>query len=328
MGARGERFSENNTVCMALAHLACVFSLWRESLCWLKHINGQPAQDRLQDLWGRADRGRLNPGQPGAVAPVGASPRYWELNRLRVCAVSFLNTCPLVWGLQEQSSNGIFDLSFEIPSVCADRLADGSADIGLVPVIEARRQGLEFVPGIGIACDGPVRTILLVSHVPAPDIRTVAVDSSSRTSVALTELILRERFGVSPTMAAQAPKLDEMLASADAALVIGDPALRFHPDELPYHVYDLGQEWKWLTGLPMVFAVWAARPGILTAEIGEALLASYLAGKEHMEEIIARESVARGFDAELVRQYLTHYIHFELTAACEVGMRRFLERAR
>ena len=146
--------------------------------------------------------------------------------------------------------------------------------------------------------------------------------------MALTELILRERFGVSPAMVAQAPKLDAMLATADAALVIGDPALRFHPDELPYHVYDLGQEWKWLTGLPMVFAVWAARPGILTEEIGDALRASYQAGKAHIDAIIDRESVARGFAADLVRQYLTHYIQFELGEKFEAGMRMFLARAR
>src|SRR5579863_2815980 len=136
--------------------------------------------------------------------------RRWHtgwLNRLRVCAVSFLNTCPLVWGLQYGPQKDIFDLSFEIPSVCADRLADGSADIGLVPVIEARRQGLEMVPGLGIACNGPVRSILLVSHVPAPEIRSMAVDCSSRTSVVLAEVVLRERFGATPSMRPQGPDL-------------------------------------------------------------------------------------------------------------------------
>lgn len=253
---------------------------------------------------------------------------YWELNRLRVCAVSFLNTCPLVWGLQYGPQQGLFDLSFEIPSVCADRLAAGTADIGLVPVIEARRQGLEFVPGLGIACNGPVRSILLVSHVPAPQIRTVAVDSSSRTSVALAEVVLHERFGVTPQLITHAPQLDAMLNSADAALLIGDPALRFHPDELPYHVYDLGQEWKWMTGLPMVFAVWAARSGVVDPEVMAALHASYDFGQEKMEEIIARESVSRGFTEELVRQYLTNYIHFSLTPEFVKGMQRFLESAR
>jgi len=253
---------------------------------------------------------------------------YWELNRLRVCAVSFLNTCPLVWGLQHGPQKDLFDLSFEIPSVCADRLAAGTADIGLVPVIEARRQRLAFVPGLGIACNGPVRSILLVSHVPAPEIRTVAVDSSSRTSVALAEVVLRERFGVTAQLISHTPQLEAMLELADAALLIGDPALRFHPDELPYHVYDLGQEWKWMTGLPMVFAVWAARAGVLEPEVMAVLHASYGFGRERMEEIISRESALRGFPEEVVRQYLTHYIHFALTAEFAKGMQRFLDSAR
>jgi chorismate dehydratase len=249
------------------------------------------------------------------------------LSRLRVCAVSFLNTCPLVWGLQHGPQKDIFDLSFEIPSVCADRLADGSADIGLVPVIEAKRQGLEFVPGLGIACNGPVRSILLISHVPAPEIRSLAVDCSSRTSVALAEVVLRERFGVAPRMIPHGPQLDLMLQNVDAGLLIGDPALRLHPDELPYHVYDLGQEWKWMTGLPMVFAVWAARPNVIDPAVVSTLRASSDFGSAKIEEIIAVESVRRGFSPELVRQYLTHYIHFELTADFERGMERFLNSA-
>ncbi len=250
------------------------------------------------------------------------------LSRLRVCAVSFLNTCPLVWGLQHGPQKGLFDLSFEIPSVCSDRLAAGSADIGLVPVIEAKRQGLEFVPGLGIACNGPVRSILLVSHVPAPEIRTLAVDCSSRTSVALSEVVLRERFGITPRTIPHNPVLDRMLELADAALVIGDPALRFHPDELPYHVYDLGQEWKWLTGLPMVFAVWAARPDVIDPGVVAILRASSDFGHERIEEIIADESRLRGFSEDLVRQYLTHYIRFELTPEFDLGLQRFLELAR
>jgi len=212
--------------------------------------------------------------------------------------------------------------------VCADRLAAGSAEIGLVPVIEAKRQGLDMVPGLGIACNGPVRSILLVSHVPAPEIRTIAVDCSSRTSVALTELVLRERFGVTPEMIPHGPQLEAMLESADAGLLIGDPALRFHPDELPYHVYDLGQEWKWMTGLPMVFAVWAAKSEVIDPEVVSILQASSRFGQQSMEQIIAEESPRRGFSQKLVRQYLTHYIHFDLTAEYERGMKRFLESAR
>jgi predicted solute-binding protein len=250
------------------------------------------------------------------------------LNRLRICAVSFLNTCPLVWGLQHGPQKDLFDLSFDIPSVCADRLAAGTADIGLAPVIEAKRQGLDHVSGIGIACNGPVRSILLVSHVPAPEIRRIAVDCSSRTSTALAEVFLRERFGVSPELVPHGPHLGEMLETADAALLIGDPALRFHPDELPYHVYDLGQEWKWMTGLPMVFAVWAARPGVIDPEVTSLLHASCDFGLGRIEEIIAKEGPRRGFSEELVREYLTHYLQFRLTGEFEKGMRRFLDSAR
>jgi chorismate dehydratase len=143
----------------------------------------------------------------------------------------------------------------------------------------------------------------------------------------LTELVLRERFGVAPRMLPHAPQLESMLQTADAALVIGDPALRFHPDELPYHVYDLGQEWKWLTGLPMVFAVWAARPNVLTDEVASVLRASCQFGRDRIEEIIAAEAPRRGFSEELVRQYLTHYIHFELTEEFDRGLQRFLSSA-
>jgi chorismate dehydratase len=222
----------------------------------------------------------------------------------------------------------MFDLTFEIPSVCADRLADGTADIGLAPVIEIPRQRLESAPGVGIACDGPVRSILLVSHVPAPQIRTLAADCSSRTSVALTEIVLRERFGCSPQIAPHNPELDAMLDKADAALVIGDTALRFHPDDLPYHVYDLGQEWKWMTALPMVFAVWAARPGVITADAISALHASRDFGRVKMDDIITAESARRNFPEQLVRQYLTHYIHFDLTEEFDKGLQRFLASAR
>jgi chorismate dehydratase len=233
----------------------------------------------------------------------------------------------LVWGLERGPQKDLFELSFEIPSVCADRLAAGTADIGLLPVIETRRQALDFLPGLGIACHGPVRSILLVSHVPAPEIRSLAVDCSSRTSVALVEVVLRERFGVTPAMHSHGPQLAAMLETADAALLIGDSALRFHPDELPYHVYDLGQEWRWLTGLPMVFAVWSARPGVIDASVAAVLRASADFGRQHIEEIIAEESRRRGFEEDLVRRYLTHYIHFDLTPEFEAGMQRFLSLA-
>jgi len=223
---------------------------------------------------------------------------------------------------------GLFDLDFQIPSACADRLAAGEADIGIVPSFELTRQDLEIIPGAGIACHGAVRSILLVSARPAAEIRTLAVDASSRTSVQLARMVLERRYGARPQVAAMAPVLDRMLRSADAALIIGDPALRIEPARLPYHVYDLGAEWVDMTGLPMVFAVWAGRPGTVTAAVAEAFRESLRYGREHLEEIVASESARREFAPELVRQYLTRHIVHELGAREYAGMERFLEWAR
>ena len=157
----------------------------------------------------------------------------WKLDqfthRQRVCAVSFLNTTPLVWGMLHGPQRGRFDLEFRIPAECADRLASGAADIGIVPSLELTRQDLEVIPGAGIACRGPVRSILLISSRPAPEIRTLATDKSSRTSVELARIILERRYGASPAFLPHAPDLEAMLRSADAALIIGDPALRVDP---------------------------------------------------------------------------------------------------
>jgi predicted solute-binding protein len=248
--------------------------------------------------------------------------------RLRVSAVSFLNTTPLVWGMLHGPQQGLFDLDFRVPSACADQLASGAADIGIVPCFELTRQDLAVIPGTGIACHGAVRSILLISKCPAGEIRTLAADTSSRTSVELARVLLERRFGASPHSIPHAPDLDAMLRVADAALIIGDPALHIDPISLPWHVYDLGAEWLELTGLPMVFAVWAGRKGAVNAEIGEAFRASYRFGREHMEEIVAAESLARGFKPGVVREYLTRYIVHELGPREYEGMQLFLEYAR
>src|SRR5947209_13865977 len=199
---------------------------------------------------------------------------------------------------------GCFDLDFQIPSVCADQLASGAADIGIIPSFELTRQDLEIIPGTGIACHGAVRSILLISRRPAGDIRSLALDSSSRTSVELVRVILERRYGVAaPQCISHAPDLNTMLSFADAALIIGDPALHIDPASLPCYVYDLGAEWLELTGLPMVFAVWAARKGTVTPELVAAFQESCRYGLDRMEEIVARESAARGFSADMVRDY-------------------------
>ena len=162
-------------------------------------------------------------------------------NRLKVCAVSYLNTVPLVWGMLHGRQKGLFDLLFRVPAECADLLAAREVDVGILPCFELLRQDLGTVPGVGIACRGPVRSILLISKCPLGQIRTLAGDSSSRTSVALARILLERRYGAVPRVIPFAPDLTAMLDAADAALVIGDPALRIDPAGLPYEVEGLGR---------------------------------------------------------------------------------------
>jgi chorismate dehydratase len=247
---------------------------------------------------------------------------------VRVCAVSFLNTTPLVWGMLHGPQRGLFDLDFQIPAACADRVASGEADIGIIPSFELTRQHLEVIPGTGIACHGPVRSILLISSRPAPEIERLAVDSSSRTSVQLARVLLERRFGAEPELIPHPPDLDAMLRIADAALIIGDPALHIEPSRLPYHVYDLGKEWVEMTGLPFVFAVWAGRKSVITPQVTEAFQQSCQFGRARIEEIVAAESARREIAPVLVREYLTRHIVHELGPQDYQGMDLFLSYAR
>ncbi len=241
--------------------------------------------------------------------------------------MNYLNTVPLVWGMLHGPQRGRFDLEFQVPSVCADRLAAGLADIGIVPAFELSRQQLKILPGAGIACHGAVRSILLVSRRRPAEIATVAVDSSSRTSVQLVRVILERRYGASPRLIPHPPDLPEMLRTADAALIIGDPALRVDPADLPYRVLDLGSEWVEMTGYPMVFAVWAGREEFVTPETERLFRESCRFGQEHLEEIVAVEAAGRGFSEQLAREYLMRHVVLELGAREYEGLDLFLRYA-
>jgi predicted solute-binding protein len=219
---------------------------------------------------------------------------------------------------------GLFDLSFAIPSECADRLADGRADIGIVPVAELLNQKLDILPGCGIACIGPVRSILLISKIPFSQIRTLAADSSSRTSVMLSRVILAKKFGVEPEYITHPPDLSAMLDRCDAALIIGDPALVIDPEKLPYQCLDLGGEWTAMTGLPMVFAVWAARTDSPTHDPAP-FTASLRYGQAHIEEIVRQYHQKVGISPELARAYLTKHIVFNLGEREYEGLSLFLK---
>lgn len=247
--------------------------------------------------------------------------------KYRVGAVSYLNTTPLVWGMLHGSQRELVDLSFSLPAVCAQQVEDGNTRIGLVPVAEVARQRLEIVPGVGISCLGAVRSILLLSQVPFRQISTLAADDSSRTSVQLARVILRERFGVEPRIEAFKPELAEMMKQADAALIIGDPALRISPDETPYHWLDLGEEWHTLTHLPMVFAVWAGKAKLPLAELSELTRQSYEFGKQRIAQIAAGEFAQRGISHQLADEYLRRYIRYEIGPQEQRGLEAFFELA-
>jgi predicted solute-binding protein len=254
-------------------------------------------------------------------------PSIPELKKPRVCAVSYLNTVPLIWGIERGAQREVFDLNYALPSECADQLASGEADIGIVPVIEMARQKLEYFRETGIACRGPVRSILLVSKVPFREIKTLATDNGSRTSVMLARIILAEKYGARPTLISRPAELAPMLGEADAALVIGDPALRLEPSTLPFESLDLGSEWVAMTALPMVFAVWSGRKDIMTARYEQAFLDSCRDGIAHMDEILLEQAPIRGITEQLAREYLTRNIVFELNERDHQGLNLYLKHS-
>ena len=250
-----------------------------------------------------------------------------NIHKPRVCAVSYLNTVPLVWGIEHGPQRGIFDMSYALPSECADRLASGEADIGIVPVIEMSRQKLDYFRSTGIACRGPVRSILLVSKVPIREIKTLATDTGSRTSVMLARVILAEKYGVRPNLISRRAELAPMLGVADAALVIGDPALHLDPAKLPFETLDLGQEWTNLTHLPMVFAVWSGKKEIMQPAYEKAFLDSCREGLAHIDDIVRQQSPVRRISQQMAREYLTRNIVFELNDKDHEGLNLYLKKA-
>lgn len=251
--------------------------------------------------------------------------------RLRVSAISFLNTAPLMWDFDHGDLRRQFDVHYTLPSACAEELRTGVADIGIIPVIAYHTiPDLSVVPGVCIAAKGPVRSILLISRVPMEKIRTVAADSSSRTSVALARVMFRKWFGGQRTFTAMEPRLEVMLQSADAALIIGDNALTV--DRSQYLCYDLAEEWTRQTGKPIVFAFWAVRAAALAGradypDLAELFQKSRDHGLEHTGEL-AREWAHRvGISEDAVRSYLNESIDYTLDADKLDGMRLFLEYA-
>jgi predicted solute-binding protein len=238
-----------------------------------------------------------------------------------------LNTVPLVWGIEHGAQSDIFEMNYALPSECADQLASGEADIGIVPVIEMARQKLEYFRSTGIACRGAVRSILLVSKVPLSKIKILATDTGSRTSVMLARIILAEKFGVRPNLISRRAELAPMLGEADAALVIGDPALHLDPVTLPFETLDLGSEWTAMTGLPMIFALWSGKKDVMHPRYEQAFLNSCREGLANIDEIVRQQSPIRKITPQLAREYLTRNIVFELNDRDHQGLALYLKHA-
>lgn len=245
---------------------------------------------------------------------------------IRIGAVEYLNARPLVHGLE---SAAWCDLRFDVPAECARLLHAGQIDVGLVPAIELLRGATpyEVVPGPAIACRGAVASVALFTRVPVADVRTIALDTSSRASAGLLRILCARHFGIAPTFVAHAPDLPAMLRVADAALLIGDPALEAPWAALGLEKIDLGDAWWQLTGLPFVFAVWAARPGVLTDAIVSGLRTARDRGLAAIDEIARSHAAGDAAREAVYRHYLRSHIRYDLDDEARRGLDRYLTMA-
>ena len=255
------------------------------------------------------------------------------MKKLRISAISYLNTAPLMWDFEHGEAGSHFETSYTVPSSCARALAEGNVDIGIIPAAAYTEvTGLQVLPEVAIASRRPVRSILLVSKVPIEQMRTVALDTSSMTSVALTKVLFEKWLGGAREYIPMEPKIEQMLAECDAGLVIGDPALRV--DRSRYRTVDLAEEWIRYTGKPFVFAFWAVRGEALRdADPALDLAAVFRDSRDHGLEkssldVIAREWAPRvALSEDGVREYLTENIHYQLDEGCLEGLQLFYRYA-
>jgi len=261
----------------------------------------------------------------------------WKMRRLRISAISYLNTAPLMWDFEHRGADhdpgSEFDISYTLPSACAQALAEGSADIGIIPAAAyGANPELMVLPEVAIASRRAVRSILLVSKVAIEKVRSVALDTSSLTSVALTKILFEKWLGGGRTFTPMAPDVEAMLAGHDAGLLIGDPALKI--DRARYETLDLAEEWIRYTGKPFVFAFWAVRSAALRETNPSLdLPAVFQSSRDHGLEPENLNQIVREWAMRLemsegdVRSYLTQNIHYQLDAGCLEGLRLFYQYA-
>jgi predicted solute-binding protein len=274
------------------------------------------------------------------------------VTKLRISIVQYLNTAPLVWGFTNGPLQGNYDLSFTVPSQCAEDLRTGQADIAIIPAIEYQRiDDLVILPDMAIASKKQVRSLLIVSKKPIEEVKSLALDRSSRSTQALTRILCAEKWKIAPRFFEASPDLAEMLDEADAALLIGDPALRISlgiekdsqigaegqticpaatlgitSSEMLY-VYDVVSDWQSLTGLPAVLAVWAARRDVATPEVTADFLASRDFGLSHIAEISHDASFKLELQAQAIEAYLRRNIDFSLDTENRRGLDLYYQHA-
>lgn len=262
----------------------------------------------------------------------------------KISIVKYLNAVPLAWGILEGAQKEKFDALLSTPVECAEQLGSGRVDIGLIPSIEYQRiKDCRIVPGPAVAAVYNVRSVILVSELPLWKVKTVACDNSSRTSVALTKVIFSEFYHTHPDFRPAEADLANMLAQSDAALLIGDNALKFmeqneRPDaerqkpllrhgSEPLEVFDLAERWRFLTGLPFVFAFWAMRGGIKDESIVDTLKQSRDFGVAHIPEIVTRYSETLQIKKEFLQDYLEKNVHYYMDQSCLQALDLFYELA-
>ena len=244
---------------------------------------------------------------------------------VRLGAVSYLNVRPLVYGLEARSD---VSLRFDVPSECARLLDAGAIDLGMVPSITyLSRPGDRIVPGVAIGSDGAVASVALYSRGPMREARSIALDTSSRTSATLVRILCRRVFGISPTFVPHAPDLPAMLANADAALLIGDPALFLDHRAHGATKWDLGALWTELTGLPFVWAFWAGPEGAVSSQTVRVLQQAAQKGSRHLPEIARDYRPESRAEQQVAEAYLRTNLVFPLTERALDGLRTYYREA-
>lgn len=243
---------------------------------------------------------------------------------MRIGAVNYLNSKPLVHGLSELAPEA--RITFDLPSRLADSLAAKRLDVALIPSVEFfRSPGSRIVSDACVACRGPVLSVKLHFRVPPQEVRRVALDEGSRTSAALTQILLAEMCGVQPSKEPLPIGDGPETTTADAVLLIGDRAIEPQGASGYVEIWDLGQKWVEWTGLPFVFAMWIARADADVSDLAAVLSGARDHGVRNLDEIAVREAPLVAITEEVARAYLRDNLHFVIGAKERAGLRRFYE---